>query len=346
MESEKVVKCLFCGSNAALKRSKFPGYQEPELYKIYHCPTCNTAFSLPRVETNKIYDNIYKNGEIVPGYNRYWRYMKMVKKHKRPLAYLSKEEETYWAVQVALSSFVINKDITKIIEIGSGLGYLTYSLIVADYDAVGIDISEAAVHKALNNFGDHFICADLLEFAQHHAESFDVVILTEVIEHIDKPLDFMESIKRLLKPGGRAIITTPNKSLYPAEIVWATDLPPVHCWWFSENSMKYIGKVKNLNTAFINFRKYYQKNPLTIDLRKIRNGQFEHSTLNCNGLLVERLTKRGNNKLLMIRSSIYSIVFIRRIYNYLMQITIKDKLVCKERGEILCTIMQKNQRLF
>jgi 2-polyprenyl-3-methyl-5-hydroxy-6-metoxy-1,4-benzoquinol methylase len=342
MKNERIAKCLLCENDAELKHSEFPGYQEPELYKIYHCPICNTSFSFPMIETSKIYEHIYQNGKIVPGYKRYWRYMNKVKRTKNPLGFLSREEDTYWAVKEALSSLFIDKHSTKILEIGSGLGYLTYSLICANYDTVGIDISENAVQQAIKIFGDHYICANLFEFAQYHAESFDVVILTEVIEHVDMPLDFIESIKRLLKPSGRAIITTPNKSLYPSDIIWATDLPPVHFWWFSEESIKYIGRAKNLTIDFINFRKYYQKKPLTIDLRKIRNGQFEQATLNCNGLLVERLTKRGKNKLLMIRSSIYRIAFIRKMYNYLMQIVIKDKLVCKERGEILCTIMQKN----
>jgi len=341
MESEKIVKCLLCANDAVLVHSDLPGYQEPELYTIYHCPTCNTAFSFPRVESNKIYESIYKNGEIVPGYNRYWRHRNKVKKNKNPLAYLSKLEDTYWAVNEAISSFVTDKGSTKILEVGSGLGYLTYSLRFANYDVLGIDISETAVQQATKVFGDYFIRADLFDFAKQNANSFDVVILTEVIEHVDKPLDFIESIKQLLKPGGRAIITTPNKSLYPSDIIWATDLPPVHGWWFSEDSMRFIGKAKNLKIDFINFREYHQKKLLTIDLRKIRNGKYQHPILDCNGQLVERFTKRKNNILLIIRSEIYRIASIKKAYNYFMGIVIKDKIVCKERGETLCTIMQK-----
>lgn len=343
MKSERFVKCLLCGNKAEIKQRSFPGYQEPDLFDIYHCPTCNTAFSFPVVETSKIYENIYKNGKIVTGYDRYWRYAEMVKNCKNPLASLSEAEETYWAVKEAISNIVTDIKTTKILEIGSGLGYLTYSLIRANYDAIGIDISETAVRQAIKNFGNHFICTDLFEFARNNAEPFDVIVLTEVIEHINNPLDFIESIKKLLKQGGYAIITTPNKSLFPKDIIWATDLPPVHCWWFSEDSMNFIGKEKDLNIEFLNFRKYYQKNPFTFDLKEIRNGKFEHSTLNCNGELADRLIKRKSNKLLKIRSRIYRIAFFKRIYNYLMRITIADGIACNDRGQMLCAIMKKSR---
>ena len=41
---------------------------------------------------------------------------------------------------------------------------------------------------------------------------FDIVLCAEVIEHIDRPQDCLKEIKRLLKPDGLAIITTPNQT--------------------------------------------------------------------------------------------------------------------------------------
>ena len=122
-------------------------------------------------------------------------------------------------------------------EIGSGLGYLTYSLIKSNYNVVGLDISQTVVKQAIETFGDHYICANIYEYAQIDLEAFDIVILTEVIEHVNEPINFMESIKKILKPAGKIIITTPNKSFFPKDIIWASELPPIHCWWFSEEAM-------------------------------------------------------------------------------------------------------------
>ncbi|GIV36624.1 MAG: hypothetical protein KatS3mg032_1003 [Cyclobacteriaceae bacterium] len=41
--------------------------------------------------------------------------------------------------------------------------------------------------------------------------SFDVVVSFQVIEHIDNDLFFLEEIHRVLKPGGLALLTTPNR---------------------------------------------------------------------------------------------------------------------------------------
>lgn len=341
MESDKVVQCQLCGKEATIINSQLPGYQEPDLYQIYHCPTCCTDFSFPRVDTTMIYDHIYNDAKNVPGYDRYWRFMKMIKKSKNPLNVLSNVEDTYWGVKEALLKVVADKDAKKILEVGSGLGYLTYSLRRAGYDIIGMDISETAVNQAKTIFGDFYICADLFKLAPLQAESFDVVILTEVIEHVNRPLEFLDSIKQLLKPGGHVIITTPNKSLFPTEIIWATDLPPVHCWWFSEESIIFAAKVKDFNIEFINFRKFYKKNPLTIDLHNIRSENSHKPTLNKNGKIVEAIKNKKNSTFFSIRSFIYKFPPFKKGYNIFLRIFKKDILSCDERGYILCAILQK-----
>lgn len=342
MESDKVSQCLFCGNEATLIHNQLPGYQEPDFFKVYHCPTCHTDFSSPRIETTSIYDHIYKNAKNVPGYDRYWRFMRMIKKSKNPLNTLSKVEDTYWGVKEALKKVVSDKTSTKILEVGSGLGYLTYSLKCAGYDIVGMDISESAVQQANAIFGNNYICADLFELAQLKKESFDVVILTEVIEHVNRPLDFIESIKQLLKPGGYAIITTPNKSLFPSDVIWATDLPPVHCWWFSEESMIFAANKKDLKIEFINFIEFYKMNPLTIDLQKIKSEGSQKPSLNQNGEIVDAISKKKNNRFYTFRSIIYTIPLAKKVYNKLLKITKGESISCNERGYILCAIMQKN----
>lgn len=338
----KIEKCLLCGDTAVLKHSEFPGYQEPDTFKIYHCQNCNTAFSLPRVETNEIYDKIYKNAQQIPGYDRYWEYAQHIKKSSNPLEYLAKKEDVYWGVKEALSSiFKENKSPIKILEIGSGLGYLTFSLIKSGYDVIGLDISQKAVNKSIENFGEYFICCDLFEYSQLHSESFDIVIITEVIEHIAKPLDFIESTIKLLKQDGQIIITTPNKSFCPLNIIWATDLPPVHCWWFSEDSMKYISKRLNTNIRFINFRKYYKSNYRVINLKPLLNNQLPKYFFDKNGDLIRKSTLTNKTLKTHLRFLITQTPFVNKIYFNLKKMINPNIIICKDRGCVLCAILQK-----
>lgn len=341
MGNEQIVECLLCGGSTEIIQKEYPGYQEPETFDICHCPTCNTSFSLPRINTARLYENIYKNGDSVPGYDRYWEYARKVNNVSNPLEYLSEEEETYWGVTEALSHLVPDKKSSNILEIGSGLGYLTYSLIKANYNVVGIDISQVAVEQATETFGDHYILANLHEYALSNLEKYDVVILTEVIEHIDQPIEFIESIIKLLKPGGKAIITTPNKTFYPGNIIWATELPPVHCWWFSEDSMRYIASRLEVTIKFIDFSTYYQKKCRYVNFNIHRNRLLLQPFLDKQGeLIIQSVRKNGDQKS-YIRSLITKIPFFRNTYMKFKRLINPNIALCNERGIVLCAIFSK-----
>jgi hypothetical protein len=124
---------LLCGETASVMEQKYPGYQEPDTFSIYYCQNCNSSFSFPRYETEHIYEHIYKNAHNIPGYNRYEKYFNITKDHKHPLQYLANSEAIYWTVQDALSKITSPKNTMNIIEIGCGMGYLTYSLIKEGY---------------------------------------------------------------------------------------------------------------------------------------------------------------------------------------------------------------------
>jgi SAM-dependent methyltransferase len=350
MQNNETV-CLLCGGTAKLRHNNFPGYQQPATYKIYHCPSCDTGFSLPIDDSSAIYENIYKNGDRVPGYNRYWRYAKTLNKIAEPLDYLAKNDDDYWSVKKALEMHVEDKKSAKILEIGSGLGYLTYSLIQAGYNVTGMDVSQTAVDEAAKTFGNHYICKDLFEHSESNPESYDIVILTEVIEHVGKPLDFIAAIIKLLKPGGRAIITTPNKSFFPPETIWASDLPPVHCWWLSEGSMKFIACKLKLDISFINFREYFKLNYRVVGIPSSEENNVPTPIFYSNGELINPVSSKTDMKLkfqlFLIRFPFLRNVsgklkgFAKLIQGKLRESFGKNVIACKERGNKLCAIMLK-----
>jgi len=252
--------CLLCGGKAVYKTVQ-KGYQEPDLFEIYCCESCNSAFSMPRVNSNSVYELIYKNALSVQGYTRYQDYQNKVLIEKDPLTYLANSEPCYWGPVHAIQNILKLDKGAKILEVGSGLGYFTYSLKQSGYNIQGLDISQDAVDKANKMYGECYLCDDLLHFAEANLASFDLVIMTEVIEHLNEPKKFILSIKKLLKPDGKYIFTTPNKSFYPDAVSWHTDAPPVHCWWFSEKSVAYIANILNVPFKLVDFTDYYKKHP-------------------------------------------------------------------------------------
>jgi SAM-dependent methyltransferase len=313
-------KCMICGSNAKLKYRNHPGYQKPDTFNIYHCKKCNSSFSMPRCNADSIYEIIYKNGPTVPGYNRYWEYATRVKEENNPLDYLADTEDCYWCVKEALKQTISDKKKMKILEIGCGLGYLTFSIFKQGYNILGVDISEQSIKHATKNFGNIYLHADLYEYAPKHKQEYDVIILTEVIEHLDDINSFMSMLKMLLKPGGKIILTTPNKSFYPSNIIWASDLPPVHCWWLSEDSIKYIASTLKLTVSFIDFKEFYAKHPVSSDMKILEYLPITPVVLDENGNLLWEINKN-------LKQSIKSLTVkignrIKRILTLLTEVTL------------------------
>lgn len=231
----------------------------------------------------KNYMRLFIEKKEIPGYSRYWKYAEDINAQEKPLDYLVETEDIYWGVREALNQTTANKDSAKILEIGSGLGYLTYALIKSGYNCYGLDISETAVNQTILEDGNYYICDNIFDFGEKELESFDLIILTEVIEHIDAPVSFFKSLWKLVKPHGRVVITTPNKSFFPSDIIWFGDCPSVHYWNFSEESMSCIARQLNANITFVDFSSYYKVHYTWVDIDKLRKYPHSISVLDKSG---------------------------------------------------------------
>lgn len=67
----------------------------------------------------------------------------------------------------------------------------------------------------------------------------------------------------MLKEGGKIILSTENKTIYPSSAIWQSDLPPVHLWWFSEKSMAFIAEKLIMKINFTDFTNYKHGEPGT-----------------------------------------------------------------------------------
>ncbi|MDR7036757.1 SAM-dependent methyltransferase [Methylobacterium sp. BE186] len=189
----------------------------------------------------------------IPGYNRYAWYQSEIAKQARPLHWLSEQEPAYWFIRRELGKL---PKPASVLEIGSGLGYLSFALAREGYAATGIDISDQAVSRARALFGDLYARRDLFTLAAD-PDRYDAVILTEVIEHVTEPIAFLEAASALLKPGGPILMTTPNKSAAPLNACWKTENPPVHLWWFSETAIRQMARRAGLSVNFCDFTPMY-----------------------------------------------------------------------------------------
>jgi SAM-dependent methyltransferase len=252
--------CPLCAADAKVRYTGLPGFAIGLSYDIGECSGCGSSFAIDAAPEDWLYTKIYEHPERVAGYHRYEQFAAAVEASRTPLKTLAASEDVYYAVAEILRELRIPPG-ARILEIGSGLGYLVYALAEAGYRAEGWDVSPTAVAAATQRFGPHFTVQDANVIAPSTAGQFDVVIFTSFIEHVRDPVDFVRAAKALLAPGGSIVLTTDNKSYFDPAPVWHTDLPPVHLWWFTENGVTTIAQRNGLDPSFFDFSEYNAERP-------------------------------------------------------------------------------------
>ncbi len=111
----------------------------------------------------------------------------------------------WWAAQ-----WVAGKDV---LDAGCGLGYGTR--LLADQGPsrlVAVDVSAEALERTAGE-GIETVEADVRDLP-FEADTFDVIVCFEVIEHVESHERVVGELQRVLRPGGTLLISSPNRDVY------------------------------------------------------------------------------------------------------------------------------------
>ncbi|MGD2063708.1 MAG: class I SAM-dependent methyltransferase [Nitrospirota bacterium] len=99
-----------------------------------------------------------------------------------------------------------------VVDLGCGCGQLLISLADRFEHRIGLDISSRRLEESADGRIDgwEFRKADLNAEFPLEDGSMDAVVANQVIEHITDSVRFAQEIHRVLRSGGRCVITTPN----------------------------------------------------------------------------------------------------------------------------------------
>jgi SAM-dependent methyltransferase len=102
----------------------------------------------------------------------------------------------------------------RILDVGCGVGAFVRRLREFSADVYGVDIDEERVREGAVEVPN--LALSVGEGIPFAGDTFDVVLLHEVLEHVTSDVETLREVRRVLRPDGRAVIFCPNR-LYPFE---------------------------------------------------------------------------------------------------------------------------------
>ena len=117
---------------------------------------------------------------------------------------------------VVLGAIARQPGVTTICDLGCGNGYLAGELGKRGFTVLGIDASDTFLEFARRQHGSDrvsfmtgLIGRELADKLGATHPPFDLVVSSDVIEHVYNPLEFLKTAHALLRPGGVAVVGTP-----------------------------------------------------------------------------------------------------------------------------------------
>lgn len=130
----------------------------------------------------------------------------------------------------------------RLLEIGCSVGYLLEIAKKEGYAICGVELNSAAVKYANNMLGG-VVKNKTLNAANFDAESFDIIVMNHVLEHILDIPEFLNEVHRVLKADGVFVISVPNFGSLIAWIQkenWYGLAPNQHVWQFTSKTLTSI----------------------------------------------------------------------------------------------------------
>ncbi len=250
--------CKLCNSQTKFWRSK-------NKYSIYNCNNCGFAQVLPKLSNDEIF-NLYNNSGHDSGLDK---------------KIITTKEEVFESERIYPNSTIDAKNIVNealkihnsnkniLLDIGSGYGLFSNEFIKNKFEVIAIEMAknERQIFESINGFEPINITFEDFE----SNKKFSHILLSQVLEHVNDPLYWIEKCNTLLDNDGLLIIALPNFGSIFRKILNEREsfiIPPYHLNYFSKKSLTKLliennFEIKEFKTiSRLPFHKIFIKAPL------------------------------------------------------------------------------------
>ena len=243
-------KCPWCGSDKSQihlwLKDEFLTHED---FQIYECKSCGLLYTEPRPDKNEI--------------GKYYQSETYYSHKENKKGFIPKIYETVKRVNLKRKYKLATKEMPqgKVLDIGCGVGDFLQIMETQGWDTMGIEPSEEAKAIATKRLNNKVLNPE--EIDQLKDQSFDLITMWHVLEHVDNLKEEIQHIERLLKSKGRLVLALPNFKSYDAQFYntqWAAYDVPRHLNHFCKESIVKIfrnSELKLIDTDKLKWDAYY-----------------------------------------------------------------------------------------
>ena len=248
----KIKHCFLC-ENINLNKifSAIDYIATKEKFDILECPKCEIRITSPLPKKNQL-KKYYESKNYRPHKKKTYSIIDLLYNIIRKYMFFKKRK-------LIEKHSHLKKG--KILDIGCGTGEFASFMKNSGWDVVCVDSSNEARSIAMQRFNLKVLNID--QFFDLKNIRFDVITMWHTLEHVDKPIEYINKVNKILNDDGKFIFAVPNYESFDSKFFgkyWAANDVPRHLYHYSKKSVKKILKKSNLlvsNIIGLPFDAYY-----------------------------------------------------------------------------------------
>jgi len=268
-ESAEVMACAHCGSREQtplfyrrdeenlVTRERPDAEPGVPIYRIVRCEQCGLVFVSPRPteeEIARLYDDAYFTSGSYPGNIHGGGTAGHVGALATPrLRRRAREEhqKTLRQIEALWQGQGKRDSAPRLLDVGCGAGYLLDAGRALGWEVQGVELSPFAADQAREEQGLPVFQGELAE-ASFPSESFDLIVMRELLEHVADPLALLLEARRIVRGDGLLFVQVPNdlegmRMRLFRQVWWL--IPPLHLYYFQRETLQSLLPVAGVDGA-------------------------------------------------------------------------------------------------